>query len=139
MPRPIRVLPDAPLALIQYLGARSEVTAVVPASRITTAIPSNPTYPLVIVQRVGGLSVAKENIDEAALQVSVFHTLDKQQECSLVARTIRAAIVAIQNDSVSAGVLVSGWEETGPQWLPDTTTTPPLARFVARYQVITHP
>lgn len=137
MPRTLRVLPDAPMAVVQYLRLRSEVTALVPSDRITTAIAPQPTYPVVIVQRIGGIALAKENIDEAAIQISVFG--GSQYQCSTLARTIRAAISAIQNDTVSAGVLVSGWEESGLAWLPDETTTPPLSRFVARYQVITHP
>jgi len=137
MPRPITVLPDGPLALIQYLRARSEVTSLIPAERITTAIAPAPTFPLVLVQRVGGNAIRKEFVDAPALQVSVFG--GTQYECSHIARAIRALVLAIANDSVAEGVLVSGFEEVGPSWLPDTTVTPPLARFVARYQVLLHP
>jgi hypothetical protein len=137
MPRPITVLPDAPLALLQYLRSQTIVTDLVPAERITTTISPAPTYPLIIVQRVGGNAVRKEFVDEPALQVSVFG--GDQHLCSQVARTVRAAVLAIANDVVAEGVLVSGFEEVGPSWLPDTTVTPPLSRFVARYQVLLHP
>ena len=60
------VQPDAELALIQYLRSRSEITSLVPAARITTVRPQEPTYPLVLIQRIGGTSLAWNAIDEAA-------------------------------------------------------------------------
>jgi hypothetical protein len=138
MARPIVVLPDAPLAVIQYLRQRTEVTTLVPAARITTAIPpKNVQYPLILVQRAGGQPLVKEFIDEAAIQISVLG--GSQYDCSQVMRTVSAAMVAIANDKVDAGVLVSGFVEVGSQWIPDTTTVPPLSRFIARFAVLLHP
>jgi hypothetical protein len=137
MPRPIVVLPDAELTLIQYLRARTEVTSKIPAARIVTSIPPKPTYPIVLVSRAGGKAVVKEYIDEPALQVSVVG--GTKYDCSELIRTIRAAIVSIANDRVDAGLLVSGFEEVGAQWTPDTTTTPPLSRYIARFTVLMHP
>lgn len=130
------VLPDAELALIQYLRTRSEVTSLVPAARITTVRPKTPTYPLVLIQRIGGESLAWNAIDEAAYQVDVVG--GSRYDCQKLARTIAACILAIANDTVSEGVLVSAQEEVGPQWVPDSVVVPPLPRFVARYRVLLH-
>jgi Protein of unknown function (DUF3168) len=135
--RPIVVMPDAPFSVIEYLRSKAEVTNLVPGSRITTAFPPNPVFPLVQIQRIGGKSLVKEYVDEPSIQVDVYG--GTQEQCSLIMRTVRAAILAIQNDIVSEGVLVSGFEETGPAWLPDTVPTPPLSRFVARFQILVHP
>lgn len=137
MANPISVLPDAELALIQYLKAQPLVTALVSGERITTTLPPKPSYPHVTIKRVGGTAVAWQHIDSAALQVDVWG--GSRYDCQRIARTIRAAIVAIYNDQVNEAILVSGFEEVGPQWLPDTVTVPPLSRFTARFQVLLHP
>lgn len=133
---PINVLPDAEMAIIEYLRSRTEVTSLVPAARITTTRPPTPTYPLVTVMRIGGTATAWQQIDEPALQIDVIG--GSRYQCQQIARTIRACILAIRNDTVAEGVLVTGTEEVGPQWLPDQVVVPPLPRFVARYRVFIH-
>jgi hypothetical protein len=130
------VLPDAELALIQFLRSRTEITTLVPASRITTVRPQEPTYPLVLIQRIGGTSLAWNAIDEAAYQVDVVG--GSRYDCQKIARTIAACVLAIANDTVSEGVLVSAQEEVGPQWIPDAVVVPPLPRYVMRYRVLLH-
>lgn len=136
MAYPISVLPDGELAVIQYLRSRSEVTTLVPADRITTALPPNPVYPVVLVKRIGGIANAWQRIDEPALQVEVVG--GSRYQCQALARTVRACILAIYNDTVSEAVLVSASEEVGIQWMPDEVVVPPLPRYVARYQVLLH-
>lgn len=138
MAYPITVLPDAELAIIQYLRARSEVTALVPASRITTTLPPKAVFPAVTVKRIGGTALHWARVDEVAVQVDVWHDYAKRGECQDLARTVRAAILAIYGDQVAEANLVSASEEVGPQWLPDTVTVPPLSRFVGRFQVRLH-
>lgn len=130
------VAPDAELAVLQFLRSRTEVTSLVPGTRITTSRPQEPTYPVVVVQRVGGTSTAWNFIDEAALQIDVVG--DTRYNCQRIARTIAGCVLAIANDTVTEGVLVSAFEEVGPQWLPDTVVVPPLPRYVARYRVLLH-
>ena len=140
---PVTVLPDDELALIQYLRTVPEVTALVPGARITTELPPSPTYPVVLVQRAGGVGIWPA-LDDAALQVDVVAaartdaTPNTRRECKILAQTVRAAVLAIANDIVPEGVLVSASEEIGPQYLPDTIPNPPLPRYTARYRVITH-
>jgi hypothetical protein len=136
MSYPITVLPDAELSLLQYLRALSIVTDLVPAERITTALPPKPVYPHVTIKRVGGTAVAWQRVDSAALQLDVWG--GSRKECQDIARTIRAAILAIYGDKVDEANLVSASEEVGLQWIPDTLTVPALPRYVGRFQVLLH-
>lgn len=138
MSYPISVLPDAELAIIQYLRAHSEVTDLVPAARITTTLPPKAVFPAVTVKRIGGTALHWARVDEAAVQVDVWHDYAKRGECQDIARAVRATVLAIYGDKVDEANLVSASEEVGPQWLPDSVTVPPLSRFVARFQVRLH-
>ena len=135
---PITVQPDPVIALQQYLRARPELVAITAATKIVSEIPSSPSYatPYIVVQWTGGTGIWPA-IDEPSLQVDAVG--GSKAVCSLAARTVRACIWAIANDTVAAGVLVSGAEEVAPSWLPDTVPVPPLPRFTARYRVILHP
>jgi hypothetical protein len=136
MPNPVAAFPDDELALLQYLRSVPEIVTLVPAAQITTELPNLPVYPHVLVQRIGGQAIVRQAIDEPVLQVDVLGGTKRQ--CKVLAQTIESAILGIANDVVGEGVLSSGWEEVGPQWLPDTVTVPPTPRYVARYHLITH-
>ena len=137
------VLPDPTLSVISYLKSISEVTALIAGDHILTAIPTKPDYPYILVQQAGG----KGNwpaIDVVAIQVDVLG--GTQSRCNHIARTVRAAIWAIANDSVTVSsdgstltvVLVKGEDESGPSWMPDMVPVPPLSRYTARYAVTLH-
>ena len=138
MPNPVYVLPDAVLAVIQYLRLRTELTALTSAAHVVTEIPPSPDYstPYVVVQLGGGIGIWPA-VDEPALQIDTVG--GTKVLCNQVARTVHACIWAIANDVVSAGVLSSGATEMGLAYLPDTVPTPPLPRFTARYRVLLHP
>lgn len=137
MPYPLAALPDDELALVQYLRSVPAVTALVPAARITLELAPSPTYPVVLIQRAGGIGIWP-GLDYAALQVDVIDAAGRRRACKVLAQTVRAAIWAIANDVVPEAVLASAHEEIGPQYLPDTVPTPPLPRYVARYRVLMH-
>ncbi len=134
---PLASLPDDELALIQYLRSVPEVTALVPAARITLELPPSPTYPVVLVQRAGGQAIWPA-LDDAALQVDVVNAAGGRRACKVLAQTVRAAILAIANDVTAEAVLASAFEEIGPQYIPDTVPVPPLPRYTARYRVLLH-
>jgi hypothetical protein len=136
MPNPIYVQADAPLAVIQYLRTIPALTALIDPAKIVTEIPSSPIYPYVIVQLAGGSGIWPA-LDEPALQIDSIG--GAKPLCGQIARTIRAAVWAIANDTVAAGVLVSGADEMAPAWIPDTVPVPPLPRYTARYRILLHP
>lgn len=138
MPDALYVLPDSVLALIQYYRARAEIAALVGAStNIGTALPANYAgTAFVMVNLAGGVGIWPA-IGDDALQVDCY--APTKDAASLLARTVRTATWSIRNDTVAAGTLMSGSEELGPQWLPDSTPAFPLPRFTARYRVIFTP
>jgi hypothetical protein len=137
MPNSIYVLPDAKLAVIEYLSSITAVTTLVPATNILTKVPlTGVTYPYILVQWGGGNGIWPA-LDEPAIQIDVVG--DTEFNCGKIARTVRAVIWAIANDTVAAGVLVSGADEMSPTWMPDNVANPPLSRFTARYRIILHP
>ena len=135
MPNPITPGPDATLALLQYLRLRPELTALIPAAKIVTEIPTNPTYPYVLVTLGGGTSIWPA-LDEPSMQVDTFG--GSKALCGQIARMVRACIWSIANDVVPAGVLVSGDDEMPPAYVPDAVMSPPQPRYVARYSVLMH-
>jgi len=138
MANPIIVQPDAELALIQYLRGTSAVTAGVASDRITNVLPPTPdfTMPRVLVQRIGGSSLTWQTIDVPAYQVDIVG--GSRFDCQKVMRTVRGAVLAIANDTVSAGVLASAEEEIGPVWMPDNVPVPPVPRYTWRCRVYLH-
>ena len=132
---PLSVLPDATLGVIQYLRSLTEITALVASDHILTQIPVTPTYPYILVQWAGGRGIWPA-LDEPSIQIDVLG--GTQVMCNQIARTVRAGIWAIANDIVAAGILVSGFDEMPPAWMPDMVSVPPLSRYTARYRVILH-
>ena len=137
MPNPLAVLPDVVLAVEQYLRLVPELTALTPAAYVVSELPPKPDYttPYVIVQWAGGNGIWPA-VDEPAVQIDVVG--GTKFLCSQVTRTVRAAVWAIANDVVPAGVLSSGTDEMSPAWFPDTVPIPPIPRYTARYQVTLH-
>lgn len=136
MAYPVIAAPDDELAVVQYLRSTSALTALIPAAKIVTELPDKPAYPYLLVSRIGGLMAVPQRLDEPAIQIdSVGGT---KYVCKQIILTARAAILAIANDTVPAGVLSSAVEEVGPSWLPDTIPTPPIPRYTARFRVFLH-
>lgn len=132
---PIVVHIDDELALIQHLCSIPAITDLCVAGRIATELPAHPTYPAVLITRVSGQEIWPA-LDEPVIAVDVYGT--GKRSAKQLMQTIRGAILAISNDIVPEGVLVSAVEELGPQWLPDTVPVPPVPRYTARFRVITH-
>ena len=91
MPDPLLVLPDPILVLIQYLRARPEITALVPAASIVTALPTNPVGQYVLLTWAGGQGIWPA-VDDAAIQIDTMY--GDKAACSLLMRTVRAAVWA---------------------------------------------
>jgi hypothetical protein len=138
MANPLDVLPDDLVAVREYLTGIAKLTALTSATHFVSEIPQAPDFstPYVILKRAGGRYIWPA-IDESAVQIDVLGGAGKIA-CSLVARTVRAAMWAIANDIVAAGVLSSCNEEMAPSWSPDTVSKPTVPRYVARYLVRIH-
>lgn len=114
------VFPDAEAVVVNILKAASYPVA--------SAIPAHPTYPLVIVKRVGGLPVEKHHADNPNIQIEVWGT-DKAEAHDL-AQATRATIHDAEGTLVSElSAYIAGVEDTlGMSWSPDPVSQ--RARFV---------
>lgn len=136
MPNPLAVMPDDELAVIQYLRTITEVAALVTVGNIRTELPAQPVYPYVLIQRAAGQAAVEQAIDLPAVQIDVVG--GSKAACKKLMLTVRAAVLAIANDTVPEAVLASAYEEVGPSWLPDNVPVPPIPRYVARFRVYLH-
>lgn len=129
------LLPDAEKLVVDYLRNHSDVDTLVDG-RVSTAQPSSPDYPLVIVGRLAGLAQERDWLDTPVLQIDVW--ADKREEAWQVMCVVRAAMTSSEISGVHTLGTVTGTEETaGPTWFPDPVTNRP--RFTYDVQVYIHP
>jgi hypothetical protein len=130
---PLRLLPDAELLTVNALRANADLTALVGA-RVYTAIPAEPTFPLVRVTRIGGIPAISRHLDIARIQVDVWGTTKFQ------ARTVAATAQAAIHAAIGAraeGVLTGVDDDLGLSWQPDPETDQP--RYVFGVALYLHP
>jgi hypothetical protein len=84
---PVTVLPDAETLAVAALAAQSSITAIC-STRISTVIPSAPTFPLIRVTKVGDFGYDNEGASDVVLQVECW--ADDDATASLLARTVQA-------------------------------------------------
>ena len=124
---PLRLLPDVEATAVAYLRAHSAVAAIV-GTRVSTELPSTPTFPLLTVRLVTGTEVIRTHLDEQTVQVDAWGA-DKAG-ASLLARTARAALLDVPGDaSLSRGVVTGARTVRALAWMPDDTVSPPRPRY----------
>lgn len=114
------VFPDAEAVVITVLRAAEFPVA--------SALPANPTYPLLVVKRIGGLPAEKHHTDNPSLQIEAWGS-DKAQVQDL-AQAARAAIHDAEGSTIGElSAFITGVEDTlGLSWSPDPVSQ--RARFV---------
>jgi hypothetical protein len=124
----LRVLPSVERLVVEYLRASTDVQALV-NQRVSTSLPSSPTFPYVTLLLVSGGELARNHLDVVTLQVDAWGVL---------IRTVRAAM--LQMPGVHDGAVVSAVVTlVTPRWNPDDTVEPPKARYTCDMQVVLHP
>ncbi len=118
-------LPDAELLVIGYLNGHGFAAS--------TDLPTAPTYPLLTVNRIGGIPVDRV-LDVARLQVDAWGA--SRASAGDYARSARAALLAMP-DSVPRVTAVL--DDLGLSWQPDTVVTPPRPRFLFGVAVYLRP
>lgn len=119
------VLPDIIAATVTYLNTVSEVTALV-ANRIGSRLPADDVWPAVRLDPVPGFAPLEYRLDTTRTQIQCFATTDLA--AMTVARTVRAAVVAM-----------GGWRDPGVICVTDvTTTSPALIQDESREPPISH-
>jgi hypothetical protein len=133
----VALVPDAEALVSQFLRSRDEITTLV-AQRVFTAIPNDPTFPLLLVRRVAGAPVTSRplHLDAPVIQLDAFGGSKKQAHDLL--ETARA-VMAVGLEGKRAGGTVSGVRFGPMSWLPDADYTPARARYTADVEIFLHP
>lgn len=97
------------------------------SARVYSSIPSNPTFPLMTVKRIGGIPADRVRLDRARLQIDVWG--NSKSEARDLADAARVVLHAMENKTyrVSAGAVVDAVvtgveDELGLSWQPDPVT-----------------
>lgn len=122
------IRPDVEATVVAHLKA-----ADVCQRRVSASVPSDPTWPLVTVQRVGGIVAVRRYLDRAAIQVDAWG--DSKTEAYAAATAAYAALLDMEGQSFPATqVFVSSVDdELGFTWSPDPETS--RARYLFRVAV----
>lgn len=106
--------------------------------RSYSSIPNNPTWPLLVVMRLGGQPAVPQALDAARIQVEVWgDSSTKKADVFDYARRAARWLNELEDQSVelSNGEVVqvtASRPELGPQWLPDPPTGRPRYIFANR-------
>lgn len=107
--------------------------------RAYSSIPNSPTYPLAVVQRVGGVPITRHRLDAAEIQIDVW--AETKSAARLLAAQARKAIHEAEATTVavsSGDAFVTGVDDVmGAQWLPDPSNIP-LNRYTFTVRVYLH-
>lgn len=109
--------------------------------RVYSSVPHTPTFPLVIVQRIGGIPVERHRIDGPRLQITVWGT--SKSESHDIAQQSRAVLHGMEGSTftVAGGapvdIFIAGVEDDlGLFWSPDSPTG--RDRYIFGLHLYTH-
>lgn len=106
--------------------------------RSYSSIPKSPTFPLLVVSRLGGTPAVRQALDAPRIQVDVWgETTTKKAEVFDYARTAARWLAELEDQSIeiAGGEIVQVTAvrpELGLQWLPDPATGRPRYIFASR-------
>ena len=133
MPTPVDVFPDAEAAVGTVL--RGALTG----AGVYSSIPKKPTYPLIVVKRVGGNPITRHRLDAADMQFDVY--AESKGAARLLAAQARQALYAAEATTVSVvsgNAFITGVTDVmGIQWAPDPSNVP-LNRYIFSVRVFLH-
>ena len=133
----LRLLVDSEKLAIDFLKTQQEIIDLV-ATRVGSKIPSNPTYPLLVIRRLGGAQLVANHLDRARLQIDAWgSSADDKGGARLLAVTVQALFLQRMVRQHTLGVVTKVEELVGPNWQPDPTTS--RARYVLEYAIESHP
>lgn len=131
----LRLGADAELLVITYLRAHSDVQAALGGQYVSSALPAEPSWPWVTVQRIGGAGFGPRGwLDVARLQVDAW--ADTKQNARSAAANILAALWDLPGVHTE-GVVTGVEQDLGFRWEPDPETNQP--RYLFGVAVYLHP
>lgn len=140
----VTLLPNVEAIVVAYLKSRTEVTALVAATRIGTRTPPTTTTPWVRVSRIGGPPAVHSRplwLDSPLVQIDAYGSSDandSQGEARALAETCRAVLAELPTHTVT-GAVVTDVSFGSMLRLPDTLVTPARERYVADLTITLHP
>ena len=113
------VFPDAEAAASIILR-----NANISGGRVYSSIPATPTFPLIVVERVGGIPAVRQRLDRARVQISTWG--NSKSETRLIAMQARAALLTAEGTTVvisTGNAVITGVDDDlGLFWSPDSAT-----------------
>lgn len=90
--------------------------------RVYSSVPNTPTWPILVVQRLGGLPAVERRLDRARVQVDAWGT--NKAEARDAAEAARLALHRAEGDAFPslAGYVTGVEDELGLMFLPDQET-----------------
>lgn len=123
----VELWPDVEGGLKTYLVADADVGAVV-AGRVYFAVPAEPTFPLIVIRRVGGgeTPTAEAPVDNALIAFDCWGNVRDKMSAYTVKAAVRRALFKIRSRVVLRtpaagveGVDAFGASVDGDVWAPD--------------------
>lgn len=130
----LRVLPDAEQLAVDWLKAHTDIDALV-GNKIFTALPKDPTYPCLVIRRLGGVPAIREHLDRARLQIDAWGRT--KYEARQAAAAAQAALHEMPPATHTQGVVTAVEDDLGLTWSPDPVTDRP--RYIVGVLVYLHP
>lgn len=134
--------PDVEGGIRDYLRGHASVSALV-GTRVFFGIPATPTFPLVVVQRVGGADDPSEAaIDQAVIQIDCWgrlyadsdptHVGGDKAGCDAIRRAVRKALRDIRTaTALNASVVAYGARVESDPFRPDPDSDRPRYAITA--------
>lgn len=131
------MIPDAEALLSSFLRAQGDIEALV-GERVYTAVPKDPTFPLLLVHRVSGSPVGSRplHLDAPLLQLDAYGGTKKAAQTLI--ETARS-VIARSLEGVHAEGVVTGVSFGPMSWLPDGDYSPAKPRYVVDVTAFVHP
>lgn len=111
---------DIEAAAIEWMRGQG-----IAGGRVYSKVPASPQFPLVSVQRIGGIPAVREYLDAANLQIDVWG--NSKSEADDLATAARIALLGMEGKVVQVPNGGQGWvsgvaDSLGLTWLPDDET-----------------
>lgn len=107
------------------------------STRVYSSLPKEPTYPLAIVKRIGGVPAERHQLDKASLQIEVWG--GPKADIHDISQDARVVLHELEGTTVSdPNAFVAAVEDTlGLAWLPDPVTN--RDRYIFGVTLYLHP
>lgn len=134
----VTLLPDAEDIVVAFLLGQAEISDLI-STRVYSAIPKDPGFPLLLVRRVAGAPRFSRplRVDQPIIQLDAYGGTKKQARnlAATACAVIAARVSGVHDESgVVAGVVFGQFS-----WLPDPGYSPAKPRYVTDFTLTVRP